>query len=92
MGKLWVAWPPVRAPPPAPAPPARAPFDRATLRVFEPSCFRGVTGMGPYIAQQAEWRLAEIDGIEDISVDLVFEPPWTPEMITEEGKRLLGLD
>ena len=49
-------------------------------------------GMGPYIAQQAEWRLAEIDGIEDINVDLVFDPPWIPEMITEEGKRLLGLD
>ena len=49
-------------------------------------------GMGPYIAQQAEWRLAEVEGIEDINVDLVFDPPWTPDMITEEGKRLLGLD
>ena len=49
-------------------------------------------GMGPYIAQQAEWRLAEVEGVEDINVDLVFDPPWTPEMITEEGKRLLGLD
>ena len=49
-------------------------------------------GMGPYIAQQAEWRLAELEGIEDINVDLVFDPPWTPEMITEECKKLLGLD
>ena len=49
-------------------------------------------GMGPHIAQQAEWRLAEVEGIEDINVDLVFDPPWTPDMITEEGKRLLGLD
>ena len=49
-------------------------------------------GMGPYIAQQAECRLAEVEGIEDITVDLVFDPPWTPDMITEEGKRLLGLD
>ena len=49
-------------------------------------------GMGPYIAQQAEWRLAEKEGVEDINVELVFEPPWTPDMITEEGKRLLGLD
>ena len=49
-------------------------------------------GMGPYIAQQAEWRLAELEGIEDVNVDLVFDPPWTPEMITEEGKKLLGLD
>ena len=49
-------------------------------------------GMGPYIAQQAEWRLAEIDSVEDINVELTFDPPWTPDMITDEGKKLLGLD
>ena len=47
-------------------------------------------GMGPYIAQQAEWRLAEIDSVEDINVELTFDPPWTPDMITDEGKKLLG--
>lgn len=49
-------------------------------------------GMGPYIAQQAEWRIAEIDEVEDVNVELTFEPPWTPDMITEDGKKLLGLD
>ncbi|MDA0768812.1 MAG: aromatic ring hydroxylase [SAR202 cluster bacterium Casp-Chloro-G4] len=49
-------------------------------------------GMGPYIAQQAEWRLAELENIDDINVELVFDPPWTPDMITEEGKKQLGLD
>ena len=49
-------------------------------------------GMGPYIAQQAEWRLAEIEGIDEVNVELVFDPPWNPEMITEDGKKLLGLD
>ena len=49
-------------------------------------------GMGPYIAQQAEWRIAEIDGVEDINVEMVFDPPWTPDLITEDGKKLLGLD
>jgi len=49
-------------------------------------------GMGPYIAQQAEWRVAEIDEVDDVEVDLVFEPPWTPERITEDGKKLLGID
>jgi metal-sulfur cluster biosynthetic enzyme len=48
--------------------------------------------MGPYIAQQAEWRLAELENVEDVNVDMVYEPPWTPDMITEEGKKLLGLD
>lgn len=49
-------------------------------------------GMGPYIAQQAEWRIAEIDDVEDVQVDMVFDPPWTSDMITEDGKRLLGID
>ena len=49
-------------------------------------------GMGPYIAQNAEWRIAEIEGIDEVEVDMVFAPPWTPEMITEDGKKLLGLD
>ena len=49
-------------------------------------------GMGPYIAQQAEWRLAELENIDDINVELVFDPPWTPDMITEDGKKLLGID
>ena len=49
-------------------------------------------GMGPYIAQQAEWRIAEIEAVEDVNVEVVFEPPWNPYLITEEGKLQLGLD
>ena len=49
-------------------------------------------GMGPYIAQQAEWRIAEMDEVEDVNVELTFDPPWTPDKITEDGKKLLGLD
>ena len=49
-------------------------------------------GMGPYIAQQAEWRLAEIEGVEDINVEMVYDPPWTPDLISEDGKKQLGLD
>ncbi len=49
-------------------------------------------GMGPYIAQQAEWRVAEIEGVEDVNVELVYDPPWTPDLITEDGKQQLGLD
>jgi metal-sulfur cluster biosynthetic enzyme len=49
-------------------------------------------GMGPYIAQQAEWRIAELQGVEDVQVDVVFEPQWTPDRISEDGKKLLGID
>ncbi len=49
-------------------------------------------GLGPYIAQQAEWRIAEIEGVMEVNVELTFDPPWTPDLITEDGKKLLGLD
>ena len=49
-------------------------------------------GMGPYIAQNAEGRIGEVDGVSDVEVDMVFDPPWNPDMITEDGKKLLGID
>ncbi|MSQ22409.1 MAG: metal-sulfur cluster assembly factor [Dehalococcoidia bacterium] len=48
-------------------------------------------GMGPYIAQQAEWSISELEGVEDATVEMVFDPPWSPDLITEEGKQLLGM-
>ncbi|MEX2598265.1 MAG: metal-sulfur cluster assembly factor [Dehalococcoidia bacterium] len=49
-------------------------------------------GMGPFIAQQAEWAVADVDGVKDVDVEIVFDPPWSPDRITEDGKKLLGLD
>jgi metal-sulfur cluster biosynthetic enzyme len=49
-------------------------------------------GMGPMIAQQAEWAICELDGVEDVEVEMVFDPPWNPEYISEDGKKLLGID
>jgi metal-sulfur cluster biosynthetic enzyme len=49
-------------------------------------------GMGPYIAQQAEWAIAELEAVEDVEVEMVFEPAWNADMISDEGKASLGLD
>ena len=49
-------------------------------------------GMGPFIAQQAEWAIADVDGVKDVSVEITFDPPWSAEKITEDGRKLLGLD
>ena len=48
--------------------------------------------MRQYIAQQAEQRVAQIDGVQNAHVEMVYDPPWTPDMITEDGKKFLGLD
>jgi len=49
-------------------------------------------GMGPFIAQQAEWAVSELEGVNDVEVEMVFDPPWSPDLITEDGKKLLGID
>ncbi len=48
--------------------------------------------MGPFIAQQAEWAINDIDGVKDVEVEVTFDPPWSPDSISEEGRKLLGLD
>ena len=48
-------------------------------------------GMGPFIAQQAEWAIQDLDGVEDVEIELVFDPPWSPDLISEEAKAQMGL-
>jgi len=48
-------------------------------------------GMGPFIAQQAEWAIQDIEGVEDVEIELVFDPPWSPDLISEEARSQLGI-
>ena len=48
-------------------------------------------GMGPFIAQQAEWAVQDLDGAGEVEIEMVFEPPWTPELISEEARSQLGI-
>ena len=47
--------------------------------------------MGPHIAQQAEWAIMEVRGVGDVEVEMVFDPPWSPDMISEVAGALLGI-
>ena len=47
--------------------------------------------MGPQIAQLAEWAILDVDGVEDVQIELVFDPPWSPELISEEARMQLGI-
>lgn len=48
-------------------------------------------GMGPAIAEDAQQQLESVPGVNHAKVDIVWDPPWNQEMITEEGKMILGL-
>lgn len=48
-------------------------------------------GMGPVIAADAQARILTLEGVDDARVELVWDPPWNQEMISEEGKMKLGM-
>jgi probable FeS assembly SUF system protein SufT len=48
-------------------------------------------GMGPMLAQDVQNRLLGLEGIEDVSVELVWDPPWNQAMMSEAAKLQLGL-
>jgi len=48
-------------------------------------------GMGAAIAADAEDKLRAVPGVSHAHVDIVWDPPWNPRMISDEGKRKLGI-
>ena len=49
-------------------------------------------GMGPAIAGDAQVKLLNLPGVDEATVEIVWEPQWHHSMITAEGKRVLGLE
>jgi metal-sulfur cluster biosynthetic enzyme len=47
--------------------------------------------IGPLIEDQMRAFLAPIEGIGEVQPDLVFRPPWSPEMMSEEARAALGI-
>ena len=48
-------------------------------------------GMGASIASDAQTKLLDLPGVREADVQVVWEPMWTPERISPEGKQLLGI-
>ncbi len=48
-------------------------------------------GMGPMLAQDVQNKLLSLEGVDDVAVVLVWDPPWNQGMMTEQAKLQLGL-
>lgn len=49
-------------------------------------------GMGPTIAEDARSKIASLPTVAEAKVHIVWDPTWTPHMISEQGRKVLGLD
>ncbi len=46
--------------------------------------------VGNFIAAEVEKVICKIEGVGEVHVELVYDPPWNMEMVSEEGRRMLG--
>ena len=56
-----------------------------TMSLTTPGCT-----MGQYMADDIKSKLEQINSVENVTVEVVFDPPWQPEMMTDEGRQKLG--
>ena len=56
------------------------------LTLTAPGC-----GMGPVLVQDVERRVGKVPHVAAVQVNLVFDPPWQREMMSEEAQLELGL-
>jgi metal-sulfur cluster biosynthetic enzyme len=45
---------------------------------------------GPMIQEDIERAIKEIPGVEAVESDLTFDPPWTPDRMSDDAKFILG--
>ena len=48
-------------------------------------------GMGATIAADAQQKIEMLPGVEEARVEIVWDPPWSPQMISQEGRQKLGI-
>jgi metal-sulfur cluster biosynthetic enzyme len=46
--------------------------------------------VGPMIEQQIAEVVASLEGVEDVETELTWEPPWSPERMSDDAKFILG--
>ena len=56
------------------------------MTLTAPAC-----GMGPILAQDVERIARQFEGVADVHIDVVFDPPWSHDMMTPAAKLELGL-
>jgi len=47
--------------------------------------------MGGMIAEEVKSKIKAMNGVKDAKVDLVWEPPWSPDKMSEEAKAQMGI-
>jgi metal-sulfur cluster biosynthetic enzyme len=56
-----------------------------TFSLTTPAC-----PIGPQVSEQMREFVGDLDGVDAVHPKMVFDPPWSPEMMSEDAKFALG--
>ena len=56
-----------------------------TFTLTSPGC-----PIGPQVSEQIREYVLELEGVDKVHPKMVFSPPWTPELMSEDAKFALG--
>jgi metal-sulfur cluster biosynthetic enzyme len=56
-----------------------------TFTLTSPGC-----PIGPQVSEQIREFVGEVEGVDEVVPEMVFEPPWTPDRMSEDAKFALG--
>lgn len=48
--------------------------------------------IGPMVTEQIEETIGLMPGVKSVDIDWTFDPPWSPERMSDEARADLGLD
>jgi metal-sulfur cluster biosynthetic enzyme len=58
-----------------------------TMSLTTPGC-----GMGQHMANDIKEKISSLDPVKDVDVNVTFDPPWNPEMMSTEARQKLGFN
>ena len=58
---------------------------RIEMTTTSPGC-----PVGDFLAQEVKRAVETLEGVDAVGVEFVWDPPWTPEMMSPEAKEKLG--
>jgi metal-sulfur cluster biosynthetic enzyme len=56
-----------------------------TFTLTTPAC-----PIGPQVTEQMREFVGDLDGVSEVHPKMVFDPPWSPDMMSEDAKFALG--
>jgi len=69
-------------------------FYDATVEDGKVTIIHSLTSMGcpagPMIQEDIRQAVASLEGVDEVEVELTFDPPWTPDLMSDDAKFILG--